>query len=260
MLHVRLIWNSVFQDMSCFGIGIRLTQAEKAKLSEIANTALYTAALINDCHSWPKELKYHLETQGSEIPFNAVCILMRQYKCSDTEAIQRLREKYVELQERHLLLVRELEQSEGVISDAHRKYIMAAQYAASGSEFWSIFAPRYPTKEDLAQPECLLVDNVFQWKHALTNGHREDSSAVPVNGTVATNSVKSSQVNGAVAPGMPSAKVTDHYVNGVNGSKHENGHISNPKRPCNGTQHLVKKPSDDVSIDTSPFIKCGLTL
>ena len=259
--------------MSCFGIGIRLTQAEKAKLSEIANTALYTAALINDCHSWPKELKHHLETQGSDIPFNAVCILMRQYKCSDTEAIERLREKYVELQERHLFLVRKLEQSEGVISDAHRKYIMAAQYAASGSEFWSIFAPRYPTKEELKQPECLLVDDVFQWKHALTNGHQEDNSAVPVNGAVATNGVKSSQVNGAVAPGIPSAEVTDHNVNGaaapgipsaevtdhnvngVNGSKHENGYIGNTNRPCNGTQHLLKKPSDDVSISTFPSIE-----
>src|SRR2546423_7632255 len=252
---MRLIWNSVFQDMSCFGIGIRLTQAEKAKLSEIANTALYTAALINDCHSWPKELKHHLETQGSEIAFNAVCILMRQYKCSDTEAIERLREKYMELQERHLFLVRKLEQSEGVISDAHRKYIMAAQYAASGSEFWSIFAPRYPTKEELKQPECLLVDDVFQWKHALTNGHQEDNSAVPVNGAVATNGVKSSQVNGAVAPGIPSAEVTDHNVNGVNGSKHENGYIGNTNRPCNGTQHLLKKPSDDVSISTFPSIE-----
>ena len=233
--------------MSCFGLGIRLTQAEKAKLSEIVNTALYTVALINDCHSWPKEIKHHLETQGSDIPFNAVCILMRQYKCSDTEAIKRLREKYVELQERHLFLVRKLEQNEGVISDLHRKYIMAAQYTASGSEFWSIFAPRYPTKEDLGQPECVLVDDVFQWKHALTNGHQPDNSAVLINGAVEANGIKSSQVNKAVAPGIPSAKVTDNHVNGVNGIKHtENGHIENTNRPCNGTKYLFKKPSENV--------------
>ncbi|KAK2734039.1 hypothetical protein FQN57_001874 [Myotisia sp. PD_48] len=223
----------VFQDMSCFGIGIRLTQAEKAKLSEVINTALYSAALMNDYYSWPKELKHHLETQGSEIPFSAVCILMRQYKCSDIEALEKLQDKYVELQEQHLLLVRRLEQSEGVISDSHRKYIMAAQYTASGAEFWSNSVPRYPTKEALKQPECLLVDGVFRWRYVLASDHPEDKP-------VATNGVKISQVNETVAPGIPSPEVTDRNANGVDGSEHGNGCIGND------TRHLLKKPSDEA--------------
>ena len=188
---------------------------------------------------------------------------MRQYQCSDIEALERLREKYVELQERHLFLVRKLEQEEEVISDAHRKYIMAAQYTTSGSDFWSTFTPRYPTKEDLKQPECLLVDNVFQWKHTLNNSHQEDNSAVPVNRAVTTNYVRSLQVNGPVAPGIPSAEVTDHIVNGangVNGSQDENDYIGNTNRPCNGTQHLLQKPRDDVTISTFPSIERGLTV
>jgi hypothetical protein len=148
--------------MSCFGIGLRLTRQEKEKLSAIVNTALYTAALINDFHSWPKELQYHLETPSSEIPFNAVYILMKQYKCSDADALRILRARYVELQEHHLQLVRRLEESEGMIPDAHRKYIMAAQYAASGSEYWSIFAPRYPRKKQLKQSEYVITDGNLQ--------------------------------------------------------------------------------------------------
>ncbi|KAI7369167.1 hypothetical protein KC354_g2138 [Hortaea werneckii] len=208
-LPIRLIncGLDVFQEMSCFGMGLKLKQAEKCKLSEIVNTALYTAALINDCHSWPKELNHHLNTPDSEPPFNAVCIVMRQYECSDTEAIERVQEKYVELQERHLLLVRELERDEGVISEAHRKYIMAAQYAASGSEFWSIFAPRYPTKEDLEQPECLLIDDAFQWRDA-SRYHRSH-----VNGVTGNSKTDLTGSNGDASLAMPSslsAKTIDH--------------------------------------------------
>jgi len=252
--------------MSCFGLGIHLTPAEKAKLSEITNTALYTAALINDCHSWPKEIKHHLETPGSDIPFNAVCILMRQYNCSDTEAIRKLREKYVEIQELHLDLVRQLERTEGVVSDVHRKYIMAAQYAASGSEFWSIYAPRYPTNEDLGQPECVLVDGVFHWKHEWTNGHSPKEPAALRNGVVEVNGVKSSQVNGDVAPGTTPAKVPNGHLNGVNGAngvnglEHtenghtENGHTDSTNGSCNGTKHVFQKPPEDVRSSILPFI------
>lgn len=58
--HHKLTKGKVFQDMSCFGLGIRLTKEEKAKLSEVVNLAHYATALINDYHSWPKELKHRL--------------------------------------------------------------------------------------------------------------------------------------------------------------------------------------------------------
>ncbi|GMG07914.1 unnamed protein product [Aspergillus oryzae] len=109
-------------------------------------------------------------------------------------------------------------------------------------KFWSIFPPRYPTKEDLKEPECVLVNGVFQWKHALANGHQEENFSVPVKVAVAANGVRSSQAHGAVAVGTPPAKITDYKVSGANGLKHENGCISND------TQHLLQ-PSDDTFID-----------
>lgn len=234
--------------MSCFGLAIHLTQAEKAKLSEIVNTALYTAALINDCHSWPKELKHHLDTQGSKIPFNAVCILMQQYECSDAEAVERLRETYVRLQERHLSLVKNLIQREGAISDVHRKYIMAAQYAASGSEFWSIFAPRYPTKKELNQPECVLVDDVFKWKHNLTNDNQDKISAVLVDKTVAIHGAKLSQIKEAISHGIPSPALNDNKGDRVDGARYpDDSYISSTNCSCDGAQSVL---SDDVRIST----------
>lgn len=72
--------------MLCFGLGIRLKKEEKAKLSEIVNLVLYSSALINDSYSWPKEIKHHIEKEGSDKPFNAVCILMQQVLISIEQA------------------------------------------------------------------------------------------------------------------------------------------------------------------------------
>lgn len=118
--------------------------------------------MINDIHSWPKEIKHHIEHPGSELPFNAVAILMRHQGCSEAEAIARMREKQAELQDAHLELLRNLEAS-GPIPKHHMLYILAAQYAASGSEFWSIYVPRYPSKKDLCQPEVEFVNGEFKY-------------------------------------------------------------------------------------------------
>lgn len=89
---------------------------------------------------------------------------MRQYNCSELKALAKLREKYVEIQDKHLALARKLEREEGELSDTHRKYIMAAQYKVSGSEFWSIYTSRYTTKAEIHQPECVLVDECLNIK------------------------------------------------------------------------------------------------
>lgn len=98
----------------------------------------------------------------------------------------------------------------------------------------------------------MLVNGVFQWKHALANGHQEENFSVPVKVAVAANGVRSSQAHGAVAVGTPPAKITDYKVSGANGLKHENGCISND------TQHLLQ-PSDDVSISSFPSNEGSLT-
>ncbi|SMY28204.1 unnamed protein product [Zymoseptoria tritici ST99CH_1A5] len=245
-LPVRLVncGLDVFQEMSCFGLGVHLTKAEKEKLSEIANTALYTAALINDCHSWPKELKHHLETPGSDVPFNAVCILMRQFNCSDVKAIERLRAIYVDIQERHLSLVRNLEQSEGSIPETHRKYIMAAQYAASGSEFWSLYAPRYASKEDLDQPEYVLVGNVFHRRSTSDKDLARADSAMHISTIKTAGSSGMSHMNEAYS----STTATEMVARGAGSEIIHTEIDSNGSKELapNGAQSRVQKPSEDA--------------
>lgn len=124
---------------------------------------MFSTTMINDIHSWPKEIKHHIGNPGSELPFNAVAVLMHHQGCSEAEAIARMREKQAELQDAHLELLRNLEATTGPIPEHHMLYILAAQYAASGSEFWSIYVPRYPSKNDLCQPEVEFVNGTFKY-------------------------------------------------------------------------------------------------
>lgn len=154
--------------MACFGMGIRVSKEEKTKLQDIVDLATYAVTVVNDMYSWPKEIKCHLETPGSNAPFNAVAVLMRHGGCSEAEAFRVLREKQTELEERHLHLLDELKAQEGGhLPENQGLYVLTAQHAVSGSELWSIYSERYPSKEELDQPEVECVDGVFRFRDSV---------------------------------------------------------------------------------------------
>ncbi|KAF4960704.1 hypothetical protein FGADI_783 [Fusarium gaditjirri] len=216
-LPIRMINSGldVFQTMSCFGMGIKLSAEEKEQLSDFVNTAMYSTTLINDLHSWPKEVAHHIEHPGSEYPFNAVAILMRHGGLSEAEAFVRLRERQAQLQERHLTLLRALEAA-GPVPESHMLYILAAQYAASGSEFWSELVPRYPSKQDVDQPEVEFVGGAFRYRTGTITPdiHCAVKAAAAVKTVTEENdTVTKSHTNGFV----------NGHTNGV-ANGHANGH------------------------------------
>lgn len=150
--------------MACFGMGIKVSKEEKTKLQDIVDLATYAVTVVNDMYSWPKEIKCHLETSGSNAPFNAVALLMRRGGCSEAEAFRVLREKQTELEERHLHLLDEIRAREGGrLPENQELYVLTAQNSVSGSELWSIYSERYPSKEELGQPEVECVDGAFRF-------------------------------------------------------------------------------------------------
>lgn len=154
--------------MACFGMGIRVSKEEKAKLQDVVDLATYAVTVVNDMYSWPKEIKCHLETPGSNAPFNAVAVLMRHSGCSEAEAFRVLREKQTELEERHIHLLDELKAREGGHLPGNQElYVLTAQHAVSGSELWSIFSKRYPSKQELGQPEVECVDGIFRFRDSV---------------------------------------------------------------------------------------------
>lgn len=156
--------------MACYGMGIRVSKDEKAKLQDIVDLATYAVTVVNDMYSWPKEIKCHLETPGSKAPFNAVALLMRHGGCSEAEAFRVLCEKQTELEERHLHLLDELRAREGGrLPENQELYVLTAQNAVSGSELWSIYSERYPSKEELGQPEVECVDGVFRFRNSVSS-------------------------------------------------------------------------------------------
>ncbi|CAN8100624.1 unnamed protein product [Discula destructiva] len=158
----------VTSHLACFAMGFKLSQQERDVIRDIEDQAMYAVTVINDLYSWPKEVKCHLETPGSERPFNAVAILMRHGGYSETEAFEVLRQKQSELEGRHMSLLTALRarlQREGTtLSENQDLFLQTMQAAASGSELWSIHTQRYPSKEDLGQPEVEFVDNAFRYK------------------------------------------------------------------------------------------------
>ncbi|KAK7724753.1 hypothetical protein SLS63_008447 [Diaporthe eres] len=158
----------VTRDMACFGMGIRISKEEKSKLQEVVDLATYAVTLVNDMYSWPKEIKCHMDTPGSNAPFNAVAVLMRHGGCSEAEAFRVLREKQTELEERDIHLLHELKAREGGRLPGNQElYVLTAQHAVSGSELWSIFSKRYPSKEELGQREVECVDGMFRFKNTV---------------------------------------------------------------------------------------------
>ncbi|CCF32910.1 geranylgeranyl pyrophosphate synthase [Colletotrichum higginsianum] len=154
----------VTEDMACFGTGVRISRAEKEKLRKATDMAKYAITIVNDLYSWPKEIKCHLETPGSNPPFNAVAVLMRHSGYSESEAFQALADKQAELEDKHLRLVEALrEQEGGSLPENQERYIANAQQAVSGSELWSVFTTRYPSKADLQQPPVEFVDGKLRY-------------------------------------------------------------------------------------------------
>lgn len=158
------LMNRVFQDMACFGMGLKLTHAEKELLAPIINVGHHSTFLINDYWSWPKEVSKYFENSEPNLPPNAVCVFMQEFNCSEAEGQQRVRDEIVNQQRIHLDMIKEFEQKQGPLPEKFHQYFAAVQQTASGSEYWSCYSPRYPRKEDLKQPEILIVDGKLKYK------------------------------------------------------------------------------------------------
>ncbi|KAK2052113.1 geranylgeranyl pyrophosphate synthase [Colletotrichum caudatum] len=210
----------VTADMACFGTGINISHAEKEKLREATALAKHAITIVNDLYSWPKEIKCHLETPNSSPPFNAVAILMQHRGCSESEAFHILIEKQAELEEEHLRLVQVLRDQEGGrLPENQELYLANAQQAVSGSELWSIYTTRYPSKMDLEQPEVEFVDGKFRFNseiNAVVEKVNEPTTSVSqsLEKQMALLEVASISSSSALGQSSPSSSVCeDSHVN-----------------------------------------------
>ncbi|KAL4736037.1 isoprenoid synthase domain-containing protein [Aspergillus similis] len=170
--------SEVFQDMACIAMDLKLTPAEKNKLAPIINVGYHSAFLINDFWSWPKEVYKYYESSEPNLPLNAVCIIMQEHGCSEAEAQQRVKDEIINRQKIHLKMIMELEEKEGPLQQKYYMYFDAVQQSASGSEYWSCYSPRYPRKEDLSQPEIVIVDGKLHYKTSTGTTYRPSVAEV----------------------------------------------------------------------------------
>ncbi|RDW65762.1 bifunctional terpene synthase/polyprenyl synthetase family protein [Aspergillus mulundensis] len=225
----------VFQDMACFGMGLKLTEAEKEKLAPIINVGHHSTFLINDYWSWPKEVYKYYENGEKNLPVNAVCIMMQEHGCCEEEARHRVREEIVIQQRIHLRMIKEMEEQEGPLPEKYYKYFGAVETTASGSEYWSCYSPRYPRKHDLSQPEIAIVDGELHYKTSTGATYR------PSVAEVKKGNLRRRSDDAVPAKSMPNGTHTQH-------TPLQNGNGEKPNGLTNGSgskKRHVPEPVDD---------------
>ncbi|KAL8684005.1 MAG: hypothetical protein Q9186_000035 [Xanthomendoza sp. 1 TL-2023] len=116
------------------------TEKEQASLPALAmeKAIIYT----NDFYSWAKEKAEQATVAADQDIFNAVAILMKEYKISETDALDLLREKTLECEKEHWAAVAGLEATGPVSSNLYR-YLEMTRLCHAGGMLWSALTDRY---------------------------------------------------------------------------------------------------------------------
>ncbi|KAL8696533.1 MAG: hypothetical protein Q9201_007612 [Fulgogasparrea decipioides] len=116
------------------------TEKEQASLPALAmeKAIIYT----NDFYSWAKEKAEQATVAANKGMFNAVAILMKEHKISETDALDVLREKTLECEKEHWAAVADLEAAGPVSADLYR-YLDMTRLCHSGGMLWSALTDRY---------------------------------------------------------------------------------------------------------------------
>jgi hypothetical protein len=271
-------FDSVWEDLFYFAMDIHLTTEERSRLHPLLQPLLLATLLVNDYYSWPKEAKVHLEREDSRPLYNSVLILMQEYGCSESRALEMLDVKIQELQQTHLTLLKDFELEMKSIPRSYYKIISGAQYTLSGTNFWSSYTTRYPTKVELKQLECIFVDGKLRYKYSNPpNGqsgeHNEENCQTEVQPQVVRGSItddrdsehndpETSQIQQWPLPPEPSVthllknddaepKTADPNGTRESGNRLQPQNMQDPTQ-SNGAQGDVafKKPSHHVSIES----------
>ncbi len=120
------------------------------KLSEHEQEQCYIPTLAmqkaiiytNDLFSWAKEKAEQKAIAVEKDTFSAVAVLMKEYRLSETEALDLLREKTIECEKDHFAAVADLEFA-GQISDNLYRYLDMTRLCHSGGMLWSALTDRY---------------------------------------------------------------------------------------------------------------------
>ncbi|KAF0328721.1 hypothetical protein GQ607_004133 [Colletotrichum asianum] len=234
----------VTAEMVCFGMGLRISPSDKAKLRPVVDLANFAITVVNDLYSWPKEIKCHLETPGSELPFNAVAVLMRHGGYSEPEAFRILYAKQAELEAEHLRQLDALRAQEGGrLPENQELYVENAQRAVCGSELWSVYTRRYPSKADLQQPEVEFVDGAFRYV-ADGEGAGEEKVVSESVDSLPTTEVEDEFSSSDASPGSVDQAISTPPSTTFCSCEDEEEHIADVKEVCEDEADGVRDMSD----------------
>ena len=174
---------------------LKLNEQEQEQ-SRTPTLAMQKAMIYtNDLFSWAKEKAEQEKVAASKPIFSAVTIFMREYKISEAEALEMLREKTIECEKEHFAAVSELELA-GPVSENLSRYLDMTRLCHSGGMLWSAFTDRYnrtspaQTNSELKKNGSTSLVSPAAEKSTKTEMHISTSNGViRTNGHVATNGV-----------------------------------------------------------------------
>lgn len=211
---------------------------------EMQKAIIYT----NDLFSWAKEKAEQQILAADKDIFNAVAVLMKEQRISETAALDLLREKTIKCEMDHFAAVSDLECA-GPISENLYRYLDMTRFCHSGIMFWSAMSDRYNrTGVAQAKGEVVKRDHPLSASVAV-----EDSTrlAIPIsisNGMLSSNGHAATDSALLVENQAISAKgsaINGDTINQLDGTR--------KPEEVNGSHMTFVEDAKDVCIPIAPF-------
>jgi hypothetical protein len=139
-------------------MGLTIPEEEMGLCRQLGRPAWEALALTNDLYSWEKERDDSLK-RGQLQVINAIWVLMQEHLVSETEA-KELCKRRIKTSVSKAVQAVERTKNNASLSQDLRTYTEAIMYSISGNLVWSIYCPRYHSKETLGEAEMGMLAEV----------------------------------------------------------------------------------------------------
>ena len=227
---------------------LKLNEKEQEQ-SRIPKLAMQKAIIYtNDLFSWAKEKAEQEAVAANKEMFSAVAVLIKEHKISETEALEKLREKTIECEKEHFAAVSDLELA-GPVSENLSRYLDMTRLCHSGGMLWSALTERYNQTSPLQTNGT--VTEIDQPPLACTEVEGSAKTGVPIsnangvmrsNGHIDTDGALLVENKASTANGLAMNGDMKHQPNGT--KKTEEDH---------GNEMALREHAKDVGTLRAPF-------
>lgn len=145
------------EQVISFGIGIRLTDGEKALVQHMIKPLQVSILLTNDYYSYPKAKARHQKHKKTGHVFNAMAVLMEERFVGEADAMTFLKWEILDAENVHNMAFDEA-LKHGSLSEKLTRYVKAFRLFVGGHSLWCAARYRYSIMNGVElQDSCKLT-------------------------------------------------------------------------------------------------------